>query len=345
MNQLSGEPFIEVTRGNLVESIHEVAACAVDRQGAIVLSMGDIESPVYLRSAAKPFIAAAAIKYGAQQRFGLEQHEIALMAASHSGEAFHVDGVRSILHKIDLPESALQCGAHAPYNTAAALALERAGKPYTALHNNCSGKHAGILALCLLLGSDTATYMDLHNAAQQEVLKFCALVTGDDASTLPLGVDGCGIPVFATSLHHAARGFLRFATLDGLEAEDAYALRTVRDAMISYPWYVSGTGEFDATLMDAAGGSIACKAGAEGVHGVAALEAALGIALKVLDGAKRAVAPASTALLDELQVLNPAALTQLRPFLQPQLLNRAGTVVGEIRAQRAILSKTRTVSR
>ncbi|MDP9019064.1 MAG: asparaginase [Candidatus Eremiobacteraeota bacterium] len=337
MSQLTGKPFIEVTRGGLVESVHEVAACAVDRQGEVVLAMGDIETPVYLRSAAKPFIAAAVIKYGAQQRFGLEQHEIALMAASHSGEPFHVEGVASILRKIGLPQSALQCGAHAPYNSTAAIALERAGQPFTALHNNCSGKHAGILALCLLLGSDTTTYMDLHNTAQQEVLKFCARVTGDDPSTFPLGVDGCGIPVFATSLHHAAQAFFRFATLTNVEPKDAHALAMVRDAMISYPWYVSGTGEFDATLMDASGGSIACKAGAEGVHGVAALEAGFGLALKVLDGSKRAVAPASTALLDHLQLLNPAALTQLRPFLQPQLINRSGRVVGELRAQRAIL--------
>jgi L-asparaginase II len=329
-------------RGDLVESVHNVAACAVNRNTEIVFAMGDIDTPVFLRSTAKPFIAAAAIKYGVAQRFGLEESEIALMAASHSGESFHVEGVRSILRKIGLPQSALQCGAHAPYNAAAAMELERAGEPYTALHNNCSGKHAGILALCLVLGSDPATYMEIENPAQQEILRFCARMTNDDPATMPLGIDGCGIPVFATSLQQAALAFMRFATLDGIDAADAHALRIVREAMIAHPWHTSGTGEFDATLIDAGGGAIACKAGAEGVHGDAVIASGAGLALKVIDGTKRAVAPAALACLDELGELTPAMLTQLKGFLRPQITNRAGRVVGEIRAGRAILAQART---
>lgn len=325
-----------------MESVHNVAACAVNCSGEIVLSMGDIDTPVFLRSTAKPFIAAAAIKYGVAQRFGFEASEIALMAASHSGETFHVQGVRSILRKIGLPESALQCGAHTPYNAAAAAELERIGEPYSALHNNCSGKHAGILALCLMLDSDPATYMELANPAQQEILKFCARMTNDDPAGMPLGVDGCGIPVFATSLHQAALAFMRFATLQGIDAADAHALQIVRDAMIAHPWHTSGTGGFDATLMDVAAGAIACKAGAEGVHGSAMIVSGTGLALKVIDGTKRAVAPAALACLDELGELPPAMLTQLKGFLQPQIANRAGRVVGEIRAVRAIVAQART---
>lgn len=340
--QLAGEPFIEVTRGGTVESIHHVAACAVDRSNEVVLELGAIDTPVFLRSTAKPFIAAAAIKHGVVHRFGFEQQEIAVMAASHSGEPFHVDAVRSILRKIGLPESALQCGAHAPYNAQAVEELTRSGEPITALHNNCSGKHAGILALCLALGSDTSTYMELNNPAQHEILKFCARMTGDEVESLPLGVDGCGIPVFATSLRHAALAFMRIATLEGLEPEDAHALRMVRDAMTAYPWYVSGTGEFDATLMDAGDGDIACKAGAEGVHGDAILHAGIGFALKVIDGAKRAVAPAAIACLDEMQLLTPATMVALRNFGEPAIRNRAGRNVGEVRPKRTLLRKTRT---
>ena len=338
---IHGEPLVEVTRGDVVESVHAVAACAVDRRGDVVFELGDIVSPVFLRSSAKPFIAATAIQYGVAQRFGLEPQEIALMAASHSGEPFHVAGVRSILEKIGLPESALKCGAHAPYNAAAAAQLQADRKPFTALHNNCSGKHAGILALCLVLGSDPHTYMDLENPAQQAILKFCARLLDDDPAAFPLGVDGCGIPVFATSLRQAATAFARFATLENVDPGDAFALRTVRDSMTAFPWYVSGTGEFDAALMDAAGGTIACKAGAEGVHGDAIVDAGVGLALKVLDGAKRAVAPAALAILDELRLLTPAMNSQLHAFVRPQLTNRAGRVVGEIRARRAILEKTR----
>ncbi len=343
MTQLSGEPFIEVTRGRIVESLHNVAACAINKAGEVVLAMGEIDTPVFLRSAAKPFIAATAVKYGAVSRFDLEPREIALMAASHSGEPFHVEGVRSILKKIGLPESALQCGVHAPYNAVAAAELERSGQPLRAVYNNCSGKHAGILALCLLLGSDADTYMELGNPAEQEILKFCARMTDDDAQNYELGVDGCGIPVFATSLRRAATAFMRFATLVDTDPGDAAALQIVRDAMNAYPAYVSGTGEFDAALMDAAGGTIACKAGAEGVHGDAMIEAQAGFALKVIDGAKRAVAPAVLALLHEAGLISADLIAELERFARPELQNRAGRHVGEIRARRAILAKPRTL--
>jgi len=187
------------------------------------------------------------------------------------------------------------------------------------------------------MNADAQTYLELENPAERVILDLCARVSDVKTAQMPVGIDGCGIPVYAVPLRNAALSFLRLATLHGLSAEDAAALGIVRDAMMAFPEYVSGTGEFDATLMDAAAGSIACKAGAEGIHGVAALEAGIGIALKVLDGTKRAVAPASSALLDHLQLLTPATLTQLRPFLQPQLTNRAGRMVGEIRAQRAML--------
>lgn len=316
-----------------MESVHEIAACVVDRSGDAIFELGDVDAPVYLRSTAKPFIAATAVKFGAALRFGLEPREIAVMAASHTGEPFHVDAVRSILRKIGLPESALQCGAHLPYNAAAAAALERAGEPPGAVHNNCSGKHAGILALCLAIGADPATYMELQNPAQQEILKFCARLTDEDAAAFPLGVDGCGIPVFATSLRKTAQAFSRFATLAGLGSSDAQALQVVRAAMTAHPLYVSGTGEFDAALMTVAGGAVACKAGAEGVHGDALLHTGHGLALKVLDGTKRAVAPSALAILDSLNLLPPPTLVALADFKQPLLKNRAGRTVGEIRAR------------
>ena len=319
-----------------MESVHEVAACVLDRHGNVVYQLGDIDTPVYLRSAAKPFIAATAVKYGVVERFGLEQRELAVMAASHTGEPYHVEAVRSILSKIGLPESALQCGGHAPYNTQAAIALERTGKPFTALHNNCSGKHAGILALCLVLGADIATYLEPGNLAQQEILAFCAALAGEDPAAFPLGVDGCGIPVFATPLRNAALAFMRFATLDTADAADGHALGLVRDAMTAYPWYVSGTGEFDSALMDAAAGTIACKAGAEGIHGDALVGSGHGLALKVLDGSKRAVAPAVLAVLDALGLLPVATAVQLAAFKQPVLQNRAGRTVGHIRARRVL---------
>jgi len=335
------EPFVEITRGPIVESAHVVSACAVDRTGRAILQIGDIESPVYLRSSAKPFIAAASVRAGVVERFGLEPREIAVMAASHSGEPFHVEAVRSILRKIGLTEAALQCGPHPPYNTAAAAELTRRGEPFTAIHNNCSGKHAGILALCVLLDCNPSTYMELQNAAEQTILEFCARMTGDTAADFPIGIDGCGIPVFAVSTLHGARAFMRLATLEGIDLQDASALAVVRDAMLAYPLYIAGTGEFDSVLMSTFGGSIACKGGAEGVHGDALISGAIGMLVKVRDGARRAVAPTVFAMLYELGAIDEDVKTALEIFAAPPVRNRAGRIVGETRTKRAMISKTR----
>ena len=310
--------IVEVTRGDLVESIHEVAACAASARGDVLLRTGDIESPVFLRSTAKPFIAAAAIEAGVRAAFDLDMREIAVMSASHAGEPFHIDAVRSILHKIGVDESALQCGA-------------QEGRGPDAIYNNCSGKHAGILALCRVLGSDVTTYTDESNEAEQYVLRFCARISDDDPLTWPLGVDGCGIPVYATSLRKAAMAFARFASLTQLESRDAMALLVVRDAMVSHPEYVAGTREFDSRVMWAGAGAIACKAGAEGVHGLAMIPSGVGLASKVLDGATRARYPATMACLRALG--SPVAkASDLAGFADPIVYNRAGRAVGTVRA-------------
>lgn len=331
---MTGAPPIdvEVTRAGLVESVHHVAACVVDDNGVLIYGAGELDVPVFLRSAAKPFIAAAVIEAGVGREFALEPREIAVMAASHHGEAIHVEAVRSILRKIGMDPSALQCGVHWPYDEAAANALRLAGEEPTALHNNCSGKHAGILALCKVLGSDPSTYLSAEQPAQRYILEFCARLSDDVAATWPLGIDGCGIPVYATSLRKAALSFARFASLRGIDEADAQALRTVRDAMTAYPAYVAGTGAFDTELMLAAKGTIAAKSGAEGVHGVAAIPYGYGYAAKVLDGSSRARGPSTLSVLHHLQVLDQATTAGLARFGHPAVYNRAGDAVGEIRA-------------
>lgn len=331
--------LVEVTRGDLVESVHRVAACAVDSGGAVLYEAADVEVLVYLRSAAKPFIAAAVIESGAAERFGFDGREIAVMSGSHTGEPFHVEAVRSMLDKIGMKASALLCGVHWPYDEAAADALRRAGQEPTVLHNNCSGKHAGILALCKSIGADAATYLRADNPAQRRILDFCARISGDDAATWPVGTDGCGIPVYATSLSNAARSFARLASLRGVDDRDASALRVVRDAMIAHPEYVAGTKQLDTELMAAAAGNIASKAGAEGVHGVAAIAQGYGYISKVLDGGSRARGPSTVAVLSHLGVLNPAQAGALARFGAPSVYNRAGRVVGEVRVSPGALEE------
>jgi L-asparaginase II len=327
---LNEERFADVTRGGYVESVHRIALCAVRADGTIVDQAGDIESPVFLRSAAKPFIAAAAVEAGVVEQFGLEPREIAVMAASHFGEPFHVEAVESILRKIGLDASALQCGTHPPYDERSAQALRDAGIAPSALHNNCSGKHAGILALCLAIGADTTTYLEAGNPAQRRILAFCSRMSDDDPATWPVGVDGCGIPVYATALRNGALSFARLASLTGIASDDATALRIVRDAMIAFPQYVAGTEQFDTMLMVAGRGAILSKGGAEGVHAVAAIPSGIGFVAKVLDGSGRPRGPSSIAALRRINVLDASQERELARFARPPVYNRAGNVVGEI---------------
>jgi L-asparaginase II len=335
---------VEVTRADLVESAHRVAACAIDASGQVLYDAGDIDAPVYLRSAAKPFIAAAIVEAGAAERFGFSSREIAVIAASHSGEPIHVEAVASILEKIGMDASALQCGIHWPYDENAAETLRREGLEPSILHNNCSGKHAGILALCRVLGADTASYLSAANPAQRYILDFCARVSDDDAATWPIGIDGCGIPVYATSLRRTALSFARLATLRGVEPADAEALRTVRDAMVDHPLYVAGSGQLDTELMLVGDGNVVSKAGAEGVHGVGAVRQGCGYAAKVLDGSPRARGPSTMAVLRRLGILDEEQLAKLARFARPNVYNRAGRMVGEVRvSSRIALEETNEI--
>ena len=304
----------------------------MDAKRNVIFSAGDIDSPVFLRSSAKPFIAAAVIAAGAREAFGLEPQEIAVMAASHTGQAYHIEAVRSILSKIGMDERALQCGAHEPYDAQAAQALREAHEAPTPVHNNCSGKHAGILALCKLIHADPLTYLEATNPAQIRILELCARMSGVRVEDLVIGVDGCGIPVYATPLRNAALSFMHLATLEGINERDAAALHVVRDAMVLHPEYVAGTSEFDTRLMLAGAGSVACKGGAEGFHGSAFMTQGAGLVCKVLDGASRGRAPSVLAAIRQLGLLAGAQLTELADLERPIVYNRAGRAVGEVRA-------------
>jgi L-asparaginase II len=297
-----------------------------------VLSLGDVDRPVFLRSSAKPFIASAVCASGAAERFGFDAREIAVASASHNGEPFHVVAVRSMLSKIGLNESALRCGVHPPAYEPAAEALFAEGKKPSAIYNNCSGKHAAILAMCVHRGYDIATYLEREHPAQREILEFCARMCQDDASAWPVAVDGCGIPVFATPLRRAALAFARFATLEGIAADDTRALALVRASMAAEPAYVGGAGRFDSALIETTSGRIVCKAGAEGVHGDALTREGLGLAMKVLDGNRRATPPAVVALLQSLSALEPSESEKLAAYAEPDVRNVAGRIVGKLKA-------------
>ncbi|TAM61763.1 asparaginase [bacterium] len=344
MADLHGVPLIEVTRGPLVESIHRIAAAVCDPEGELIVSLGTVDAPVYLRSSAKPFITTAIVRSGAAERFAFTERELAVISASHNGEPFHVEAVRGILHKIGLDVSALKCGVHEPYHEPTARALRERGERPSALHSNCSGKHAGILALTVHLGADPAGYLEPSHPAQRAILEVCAAFVGQRVDELPLGVDGCGIPVFATPLRNAAMAFARFASGRGLPTDLARAAASVYGAMTSHPEYVAGSARFDTDFMRAAGGRAASKGGAEGVMCVALRERGVGLALKTIDGTKRAADPAALAILAHAGLLDGIETQTLAAYRSPQITNVAGRVVGAITANEAVLGREVSLS-
>ena len=330
--------LVEVTRGAMVESRHHGAAAVVDATGRIVQSWGEIEQPVYARSALKPLQALPLVESGAADRYGLGPEELALACASHHGEARHVAVVGGWLRRIGCDAADLECGSHPPIDPAAAAALVRAGEAPSPLHSNCSGKHTGFLTAARFFGEESRGYIAPDHPAQQRVLAALEAMTGLDLSRAPRGTDGCGIPVIGLPLSGLARAMARMVDPQGVAAGRAEAARRLLDAMAAAPLMVSGSTGFPTALLSAAGAAVRAKPGAEGVYAAALPGLGLGIALKISDGSGRAAEVALAAILLRLGCLDDAARQKLDDRLRPPVRNVAGLVTGEIRPAAALLA-------
>ena len=252
--------LVEVTRGDLVESRHRGAAALVDAAGRVVMAWGDIERPIYARSALKPLQALPLVESGAADHFALGQRELALACASHHGEAPHVAVVSAWLARIGCSAADLECGSHPPLDAAAAASLIRRGEAPSALHSNCSGKHSGFLTTARFLGEATGGYVAPDHPAQRRILAALEAMTGLDLSRAARGTDGCGIPVIAIPLSGLARAMARMVDPKGVAAERAAAARRLLEAMAAEPLMVSGSTGFATALLAAAGGERAREA-------------------------------------------------------------------------------------
>ena len=324
--------LVEVTRGGRVESRHRGALAVVDAEGRLVFSLGDIETPVFPRSAIKALQTLALIESGAADRFKLSESEIALACSSHSGEPVHAETAAAMLHKAGRDTSALECGAHWPGNEEAARDLARRGARPTALHNNCSGKHAGFVCLACQLDADPKGYVMPEHRVQKEIRAVIENVAGDALRDDWRGTDGCSIPTYGASLQTWARAFARFGTGRGLGAGRARAAARIRASAARHPHMVGGTGRFDTDVMAALGLRAFTKTGAEGVFCAALPEQGLGIALKCEDGAKRAAQLMMAEALARFLPLNDPDHAALAPWRRKILTNWNGIDVGEIRA-------------
>jgi L-asparaginase II len=324
--------LVELTRGDLVESVHRGAIAIADMSGTLKLALGDVTTPTYSRSSLKPMQALPLVESGAAEAFGLSDEEIALACASHSGEPMHTERVAAWLSRIGLSERDLACGAHPSRFEPVAEAMIRGGIKPTRIFNNCSGKHTGFLTVARHWDIGTEGYERVDHPVQAAVAATLRDLT--DAKELPYGIDGCAAPNFATSLTQFATAAARMATPDILPAPRGAAARRIIGAMIQYPELMSGTGRACATLIRACGGQAAVKTGAEGFFGAWIPARGLGIAIKIDDGAGRAAETAMAAVLDRLGLLNDDP--KAREILRAPVLNTRGATVGERRPAAAL---------
>lgn len=323
MTSSSYMPIVELTRGEIVESIHFGAVAVVDFSGALLASWGDPDTVTFLRSSAKPFQALPFVERDGDLTLGFTSRELAIICASHSGTDEHVSVVSALQQKIGVSEADLLCGTHPPYHEPTYHAMLLRGEGLRPNRHNCSGKHTGMLAHAKLRGLPTADYISMSHPIQQSILQAFAEMCGVPLDQVEVGIDGCSAPNFAVPLHSAALAYARLCDPAGLEPQRAAACRRISAAMTANPDMVAGPGRFDTALMGLASGRILAKAGAEGYQGIGILPGALGpgtpalgIAFKIADGDGygRARPLVGVEILRQLGAISAAEAAQLSAF-------------------------------
>ena len=343
-----------VYRGIHVESVHSGSIAVVDSTGRLLALAGDPATRISLRSAAKPFQAIPLIEYGGVEEFDLRPEEIALTCASHGGEPFHVATAAAMLRKGEFDERDLLCGAHVPYDEKAAADLRASGEPPSPLHNNCSGKHSGMLLATQVMDVTSSGYTDPQHPLQVLMRSTVADFAGLAADELGIAVDGCGVPAFFLSLYRAAFAYARLMASAESEASPGALPRYLQsssfviESMTAFPQYVAGAWSLTTPLIEAFDGELLAKEGAEGVYAMALSsslsreltdrlrvtdDAAVAVALKIDDGSmERGRNPVILRTL-ELLGLDPASRPPLEPVAEWPVRNVSGMLVGEVRSE------------
>ncbi|TDF98326.1 asparaginase [Paenibacillus piri] len=323
---------VEARRGAVVESRHRGHVAVVNVNRERIAYAGDPAYYTFARSTAKLLQAIPLLEADGDRQFQLDDKMVALVCASHNGEDAHAALANEILQRIGLDESALRCGVHEPFDPETANRLKKAGLPFTPLRNNCSGKHAGMLALSRLLEHSGAgvPYTSITHPVQQLMLDTVSEMCGVPVEQIALGTDGCGVPVFAVPLEALAYAYARLGKPDSLPGQRAEACRRIIGAVARQPYYVAGNERFDTRLIEATQGRIIGKMGAEGIFALAIPEQGWGIAVKIEDGSLRALYPAVIETLLQLDMLREEEIMQLHEFHHPVITNCHQAAVGEI---------------
>ena len=323
---------VEVTRGGIVESRHRGSVAVVDVRGELQIGWGDVKEPVFPRSAIKALQALAYVEAGAVDAIAVTDEELSLMCASHGGEPRHVAGAAGVLSRLGLSEADLECGPHWPSHEERRPGARGVRRGSNQLHNNCSGKHSGMLALAKQLGAPTKGYIDVTHPVQQRILGVLEAMTGSDLTGAPWDRDGCSVPTWAVPLENLAYAFARFGNPDDLPEARRDAATRIRKAVLAHPFMVAGTGRYCTEMMDLLHGKVFLKTGAEGVFCAAVPEMGIGIALKCDDGATRGAEVMMTAVLEKIGAIGPDEADGAKRFLAVPVLNRNKLHTGDIKA-------------
>ena len=318
-----GDRALEVclVRGEAIESRHRVHVVVTDGNGETVHQWGNPELNFFPRSAVKLMQACSWVSRGFDLGGKVTPVDLALACASHEGEKDQVKEVGDWLKRINATEADLECGAHYPYSVAATHELVRAGQKPSQLHNNCSGKHAGLLTFCRACDWESANYTSYDHPVQAAIRDTLGEFFGLDVGKAPWGIDGCGIPTYSMPLGKIAAGMGKLADPSGLKAPLGEAVRTLNSAIAQKPHFIGGTESFCSKIVAESEGRVFAKMGAEGVYGAWIPQAGIGLALKCEDGAARAPEVAMAAVLRELGF--PIG------FFSPLVKRWSGEIVGQ----------------
>jgi L-asparaginase II len=347
MQALDCVPLVEVTRGEIVESLHFGAFIVVDSRGNVLASEGNPALMTYPRSSMKPFQALPFIERGGAEAFGLSDQEIAIMCASHAGTDLHRSVLQSMHEKIGISEADLACGVHWPGDSDTRDAMKIAGEKPTAFRHNCSGKHTGMLAHACLRGFEKKGYLDPQHPVQVTIRETLAEMAGMDPDEMLQGTDGCSAPVYGIPLQNMARAVVTLADPVDLGETRAKACRSITAAMMTHPVMIAGPGKFDTELMTVADGKLFSKGGAEGYQIIGVMPGmmdkdapGLGIAIKISDGdsSGRARESVSLTILQALGVLSQVDLERLEPYGNVPVKNWRKLIVGEVRSAFSLTS-------
>lgn len=325
------EVLLHYTRGGKVESMHRADVAVVDVSGKEIWTFGNNKRTMFWRSAAKPFQVLPFIERGGIDAFGLTSKEIAFMVSSHSGEAQHVELAYSVLGKIGLTVAALACGPAKPMSSKVVKELMIQQQAYHEVHNACSGKHSGMLALAQMLKASIDDYTELQHPVQQLMHQAVADSAYLQKSAVDTGIDGCGVPVFYLPLYNMAWAYARLGKPEqGGWGQREKSVSIIRDAILAHPEVVAGSRRFDTVLMNITKGRILAKIGSEALYCMASVPDGLGISFKIDDGSYRAVAPAGISILKKLELISAAEYQALLAAFPPILKNHRGDMIGTV---------------